>query len=108
MLRLRSGCLQSDALSSQGNGDFTLSHEPCQASFATFLVAIAAQAFQPGSSASRKLKPQKAEEVRCVCQDTVAYAFEVMSRSVSLFWPMKQPLSFNSPEREAARQTRSL
>ena len=44
-----------DVLSSQGNGDFTASHEPCQASPATFSVAIAAQAFKPGGSVSRKL-----------------------------------------------------
>src|SRR5215204_5143107 len=48
-----------DVLSSQGNGDFTSSDEPCQASFTTFSVAIAAQAFQPGSSVSRKLNSQR-------------------------------------------------
>jgi hypothetical protein len=50
-----------DVLSSQGNGDFTVSHEPCQASFATFSVAIAAQAFQPGSSITRKPYSHKAK-----------------------------------------------
>ena len=36
-----------DVLSSQGNGDFTLSHKPCQASPATFSVVAAAQALKP-------------------------------------------------------------
>ena len=49
----------ADDLSSQGNGDFTVSHEPCQGSFAIFSVAIAAQAFQPGGSVSRKLNSQR-------------------------------------------------
>ena len=97
-----------DVLSSQGNGDFTVSLEPCQASFATFSIAIAAQAFQPGRSVSHASSVLKGEEVRCVSYDAVAYAFKVTSRSLGLFQPMKQPLSFNSPEREAARQTRSL
>src|SRR5215218_10049902 len=35
-----------DALSSQGNGDFTVRPQPCQASPATFSIAVAAQAFQ--------------------------------------------------------------
>jgi hypothetical protein len=48
-----------DALSSQGNGDFTVSHEPCQASLATFSIAIAAWAFPPGRSVSRKLNSQR-------------------------------------------------
>jgi hypothetical protein len=35
-----------DVLSSQGNGDFTVSRRPCQASLATFSVATAARAFE--------------------------------------------------------------
>ena len=98
----------ADVLSSQGNGDSTSSHEPCQASFATFSVAIAARAFSAPAAASHASSILKGEEVRCVSPDAVAYAFEVVSRSAGLFQPMKQPLSFDSPEREAARQTRSL
>src|ERR1044071_3119629 len=49
----------ADVLSSQGNGDFTSSHEPCQASPATFSAASAARTFQPHGSVSRKLNSQR-------------------------------------------------
>jgi|1185.fasta_scaffold1250690_1 hypothetical protein len=101
----------ADVLSSQGNGDFTVSHEPCQASLATFSIALQLRLrrglFRP-AAASHASSILKGEGVRCVSHDAVAYAFKVMSRSAGLFQPMKQPLSFDSPEREAARQTRSL
>jgi hypothetical protein len=47
-----------DVLSSQGNGDFTVSHQPCQASPATFSIAVAAQAFKAGG-ASLELDSQR-------------------------------------------------
>src|SRR5215211_3465171 len=70
-----------DVLSSQGNGDFTVTQEPCQASFATFSIAIVAQAFQPSRNVSAS-SILKGEGVRCVSHDAVAYAFKAVSRSV--------------------------
>src|ERR1043165_6909320 len=53
----------ADVLSSQGNGDFTLSHEPCQASLATFSVATTAQAFQPPRQRFNQAQFSKAKEL---------------------------------------------
>lgn len=100
-----------DDLSSQGNGDFTVTHEPCQASFATFLIAfqlrLQRRHLSP-AAASHASSILKGEEVRCVIHDAVAYAVELSQPEHRPFRPMKQPLSFDSSEREAARQTRSL
>src|SRR5918997_3560585 len=52
-----------DVLSSQGNGDFTVSHKPCQASFTTFSVAIATQAFQPGPQRLTQAQFSKAKRL---------------------------------------------
>ena len=76
--RLPSG----DDLSSQGNGDFTASYRPCQASLATFSIATATQAVKAGAHYSGSIL--KGEEVRCTPQDAVAYAIE-MSRSTGCF-----------------------
>src|ERR1044071_4534089 len=107
MPRIRFSCLQST---------FCRLKETVTLPQATNLVKPASQLFQSRmpqglfspSAASHASSILKGEGVRCVGQDAVAHALKVLSRSAGLFQPMKQPLSFDSPEREAARQTRSL
>src|SRR5215213_10194131 len=102
MLRIRFSCLQST---------FCRLKETVTLPQATNLVKRAPQLFQSRlrrrlfspAAASHASSILKGEGVRCVGLDAVAYAFKVVSRSAGLFQPMKQPLSFDNPEREAAR-----
>src|ERR1044072_4657350 len=52
-----------DFLSSQGTGDFTSSHEPCQASPAAFSIAVATQASQHRPQRLTQAQFSKAKEL---------------------------------------------
>ena len=84
----------ADALSSQGNGDFTSSRKPLSSELRNFFqLRPRGRLLRGPASASLVLNSQR-REVRCVFHDAVAYALlRFPEQECRLFQPMKQPLS---------------
>jgi hypothetical protein len=108
MLRIRSGCLQPT---------FCRLKETVTLPQVTNLVKRASQLFQSRSQPDFLVPPQRFTQARFSKAKRLDASFKTQlpklftseaSGIVGLFRPMKQPLSPNIPEREAARQTRSL
>ena len=76
-----------DVLSSQGNGDFTVSHRPCQASLRNFFkrgAGFSRPASRPAARHSNSIL--KGEGVRCVIQDAVAWPTLLRRAGVSAYF----------------------